>query len=452
MEQLGQGEVRQPVRRTTPVGASRRATLRAAATGVGAALLAACGVPGSGSDAPAPSAEPVTVRLHSLPSGAEGAYWPRVVESFNARGTRVRAAFEPWSPGSGAVAMGVAGTLGDVMRLVGFGGDYSEMAVKGFVREVESLVQRDRYNLRQFYPASVDTLRFRDKLYGLPHIAHPGFCGHFTNLDLLGQAGVPVPDETTWTFSSLVDVGKRVHATLRSGGAEDKWGMWAPTNLQHVMVAARAYGGDTLSRDGKRSLITEPAAVEGIEFIADLTHRHLVAPTPTGLAGNAVNHFISGNVGLLWWNVGAFPPLASQTQGLRWRLLLGPKASRSRGFFLGVDSVSMSATSKHPAEAFEFMKHAVTKEVSVGWLEHGFPPGARPDSWNDPKVTADAGYRVLARAMDESAPLNLPHNGLLREYNAALTAALNDVWSGKVNARTGAEAARRAGQEVLDRA
>ena len=33
--------------------------------------------------------------------------------------------------------------------------------------------EQDRYNLRQFYPTSVDTLRFRDRLYGLPHIAPP---------------------------------------------------------------------------------------------------------------------------------------------------------------------------------------------------------------------------------------------------------------------------------------
>lgn len=436
---------------------SRRVQLWAAAGSAGAASLslARCGWFAGGQSTPAPNGASVTLRLHAISSGAEGQYWPKVVDGFNARGTRVHVTFEPWPAGTGAgaaaLAMAVAGTLGDVMRLVGFGGDYSQMAAKGFLKDMEPLIQHDRYNLKQFYAAAVDTLKFREKLYGLPQFAHPGFCGHFTNLDVLSQAGVVVPDEATWTLADLVDVAKRL-TTSMSAAADNRWGMWTPTNLQHVMVAVRAFGGDTLSRDGKQSLISEPAAVQGIQFIADLLLKHQVAPPPGGLPGDAVTNFISGNVGTLWWNVGALNTLTNQGQGLRWRLLLGPKGPKSRGFFMGVDAISMNAASRYPTESFELMKYIVTKEVSLGWRDVGYPPGARPDNWNDPKVTADPAQKVFARAMDEAAPFNLPQNGLLGDYNAAIGAALNAVWSGKTSVPAGADEARRAGQEILNRA
>ncbi len=69
-------------------------------------------------------------------------------------------------------------------------------------------VRPPRYNLKQFYAASVETLHLGGKQYGLPDSAHPGFCGHFVNLDALAQSGIPEPNDATWTFRDLEDLAK----------------------------------------------------------------------------------------------------------------------------------------------------------------------------------------------------------------------------------------------------
>lgn len=425
--------------------ASRRALLLSLPP---AALVAACGTPATGGGT-SPSASVVTLRLHGANSGAEADYWPKVVAGFNARQPKIQAVFEPWLPDRGPLVLGASGTLGDVMRLVAFA-EYSQVAVKGFLKDLGPLIAGGKFDLKPFYAAAVETLKLRGTQYGLPHIAHPGFCGQFLNLDALKQAGFKEPDDTTWTLADLQATLKQLSVNGRSGAGP--WGIFPAVTAQHVTVAARAFGGDSISADGKKSLVAEPASLQGIQLLADLIQKDRAAPKPGTLDGTDVQNFTAGNVSAIWTNFGVINTLNKQAQGLQWKVFMHPKGPQSRGFFMGVDSASMGANSQHPDAAFELVKYVVSKEVSLGWFDVGFAPGARADTWNDPKVTADAAFKVFARAMEEAKPLHLPANGLIVDYNGAITKELGAAWSGTTSAKDAAEAARRAGQEVLDRA
>ena len=430
---------------------TRARLLRAAPPAALSAALAACG--STATEDASKSAPPVELRLHGSSAGAEGEYWPKVAAAFNEKQSKARVTFEPWPPDQAGVpaviTLGTAGTLGDAMRLVAFG-TYSQVAAQGFLKDLGPLIGRDKYDLRAFYAAAVETLKFRTKQFGLPHIAHPGFCGIYLNLDALGAAGGREPDENAWTLADLGTLARQLSQPARSVG--EQWGIFPPTNVQHLTVAARAHGGNVLDSAGKRSLVAEPAAAQGIQFIADLILRDRAAPPPGTLMGNDQQNFIQGNVAAAWTNFGIINMLRRQAQGLRWKVFLGPKGPQGRGFFTGVDAVSQNAQSAQPDQAFELCKFICSKEISLGWFDHGFAPGARQDTWNDPKIAADSAFRVFTRAMTEAAPLNLPNNGLITDYNAALTRELTPLWTGRAALREALEAARRAGQEVLDRA
>ena len=425
---------------------TRRSVLGAAVPLAVPLALAACGQSASGPQSPAASAGPVELRLHGGSGGAEGDYWPKVASGFNARQSKIRVTFEPWAPDRGPQVLGAAGQLGDVMRLVA-SSEYSQVAAKGMLKDLAPLVAQDKYDLKQFYPAAVETLRFRSKQFGLPHIAHPGFCALFANTDVLKQMGAPEPDEMTWTFAQFQAMAGRL------SGARDgsRWGLWPPTGFQHVIVAARAHGGEVMSRDGKKALIADPASVQGVQFLADLIHKERAAPPSGTLTGSADTNLLSGQVAMVWTNFGIINTLRKQAQGVQWKAFLSPKGPQSRGFFMGVDAAAMGGTTKHPDAAFELVKYVVSKDVSLGWFDVGFAPGGRPDTWNDPKVAGDPAFKVFARAMGEAAPYNLPDNGLISDFNGALNKELGAIWSGQASAKDATEAARRACQEVLDR-
>jgi len=432
---------------------TRARLLRSAIASLGAAALPALAACGTGAQPSGATAQPVELRLHGSSAGAEGEYWPKLVAQFNEHQTKAHATFEPWPPDQAGVpaviTLGTAGTLGDVMRLVAFS-TYSQVAAKGFLKDLAPHVSRDKYDLKVFYPAAVETLKFRTKQYGLPHIAHPGFCGIYVNQDAMGAAGAREPDENAWALADLSAFTKQLSQQARSAG--DQWGIFPPITVQHLTVAARAYGGNVLDKDGKRSVVAEPAAVQGIQFLADLILRDRAAPPPGTLQGNDQQNFIQGSVAAAWTNFGIINPLRRQAQGLRWKVLMAPKGPQGRGFFVGVDAASQNAQSKQPDQAFELCKFICAKAISLGWFDYGFAPGARQDTWNDPKIAADAAFKVFTRAMGEAAPLNLPDNGLITDYNNALTRELANLWTGKSSVRDATEAARRAGQEVLDRA
>ena len=441
--QAGVLPLRQSQRAGPPGRRTRRAALGAARVLPGALLL------GCGKQAAQPAAQsaaPVELRLHGSSNGAEGDYWPKVASGFNARQTKAHVTFEPWAPDKGPLVLGASGSLGDVMRLVA-SNEYAQVAAKGLLREQAPLVAQDKYDLKQFYPAAVETLKFRGKQFGLPHIAHPGFCAIFINLDLLKQNGIPEPDDTTWTLTQFQAMAGRL------SGARDgtRWGLWPPTGFQHVTVAARAFGGEVISRDGKKALIADATSTQGVPFLADLIHKERAAPPPGTLQGNDVANFTAGTTAMEWTNFGIINTLRKQAQGIQWKTFLSPKGPKDRGFFMGVDSASISATTKAPDAAFELVKYVISKDVCLGWFDVGFAPGARVDTWNDMKVTSDPAFKTFTRGMPEASPLNLPDNGLVSDFNAALNKELAATWSGQSSVKDAVEAARRATQEVLDR-
>lgn len=434
------------------LGVTRRAWV-AGAGALSIGVVGAACAPSPQRQEAAPSAQPVELLVQSRRAGSgisEVEYWEKVVARFNERQRKSRAKFEAFPPDKGPVVLAVAGALGDVVRLGGWGGQYPEMAVRGFLKDVGPYIQRDRFDLKQFYAASIETLKLRNKQFGLPHVAHPGFSGQYVNLDALAQAGIPEPNDASWTLTDLENLGKRLATSGRSADS-GRWVAWPPTQLQHVLVAARAFGGELISRDGKRSLVAEPAAVEGIQYIADLIAKHRLAPPPGTLQGAAVNNFIQGNVAITWWNMFITRTLEQQGQGLRWKVLLAPKGPKGRGIFMTTDPAAVGSGSKSPDQSFEMLKHVLSKESNFDWYDMTGNPGGRVDFWNDRRITDEPAGKVFARAIAESAPLNHVDNGLGDEHNQVVTQALNAIWSGKASVKDAAEAARRAAQEIMDR-
>ena len=170
---------------------------------------------------------------------------------FNQRQSKIRATFEPFPPDLGPAIMAVAGTLGDVVRLGGWGGQYPDMAVRTFLKDLGPLVQRDRYDLGAVLRrVSIETLKRLGKQFALPHVAHPGFSGQYVNLDALAQAGIPEPNDATWTLTELEEIGKR-YAASQGGSGSGRWAAWPPRNCS-TSSSPRAFGGEVLSQDGKR--------------------------------------------------------------------------------------------------------------------------------------------------------------------------------------------------------
>jgi multiple sugar transport system substrate-binding protein len=127
------------------------------------------------------------------------------------------------------------------------------------------------------------------------------------NVDLFKEAGLPLPP-TTWTdedwkwddflaaAKKLTDPGKR-------------WGVLSFDDTSAETTYTVNNGSDGIySKDGKRFTLADPASVEGIQWVADLTHKHKVQPPWTKIQAGASNPnfalsmFVNGEVAMMTRN------------------------------------------------------------------------------------------------------------------------------------------------------
>lgn len=86
--------------------------------------------------------------------------------------------------------------------------EYEKFAAEGKLMELDTLIQRDKYDIASIYPALIDILKDKGegKLFGLA----PSFYGNalFYNADLFAKHGVDIPqDGITW--KEILDLARR---------------------------------------------------------------------------------------------------------------------------------------------------------------------------------------------------------------------------------------------------
>ena len=125
---------------------------------------------------------------------------------------------------------------------------------------------------REFFPTVLNQYRRDGALYALPVDAAPLMLfydpRHFTN------QGVPMPD-ATWDWDDLVRNAVKL-TTAKQDGTVARWGLIA--HGQRVFWALWQNEASLVDMDTRQCRLQEPAAVEALQFVHDLLHKHRVSP------------------------------------------------------------------------------------------------------------------------------------------------------------------------------
>jgi multiple sugar transport system substrate-binding protein len=171
---------------------------------------------------------------------------------------------------------------------------------KKLLRPLDELARQDRETpLNDFYPGVLDYFRWRDTTYALPWYS-PGWVLVY-NRELFDRKGVPTPDrqerEGKWTWDGFVSTLRAL--TGGTPGLPDR----TIGSANHSMALDWACswiwrnGGDVFSKDGKKCVLNEPAAVEAVQGMADLYVKYEAILYPP-VQGDFPDGFFSGRVGL----------------------------------------------------------------------------------------------------------------------------------------------------------
>ena len=348
-----------------------------------------------------------------------------------------------------------AGQLGDALFAYVY--PYQQIfAAKNMIRPIDDYVKADNYDLSVFYKGVIDAGRFQGKLLGLPNTGHHGAVNIHYNKDMFAEAGVTLPDAKfpadAWKFEDILAAAQKLTKTT---GGKTNWG-WLPIRnfVPWGMGNLRSFGSDMLSEDGKTSLAGNDQGKAAYRYYHDLIYKHKVAPSPADIPGNQMDYFVSGQLAMFQEAVVFITTMENYVKGkFKWGIFPIPAGpGGDRGTNTNGNTAHVSAQAKQPEAAWQFLKYISSQEAGVTKLLMGSgSPGARPDVYQDKKVTdAYPWYTVGHKVMSEAKPPRVPANVRISEIMSAVPQVEDQIWLNKVGPEEGAVLVQKTIQDILN--
>ncbi|MDP8930508.1 MAG: extracellular solute-binding protein, partial [Actinomycetota bacterium] len=308
---------------------------------------------------------------------------------------------------------------------------------RGLAEPLDDLWQ-GQLSAEEFFPGAVDDVTWAGSRYGVPLDTNVLLL--MANSRLLVERKVKLP-EGTYTFADF----ERVARAVTSGGG-DLRGIALPTSTWVAYGWIRANGGEIVEVNGTevRFTLDAPQVVEALGFLGHLIDEGLAFPPVIASSSeDAYSLFQAGRTALhlsgMWALVGQEPA------GVGRVVLPLPQGARgtTRGTVLGGSSLYVPRGSPNRELAFEFMLHLASDRYAL-WLaeEEGRLP-TRPR-------TFDA--FVAQRPAFATALEQLRWAGVMRliafpEAQAAFDKAVEDIFTGRVEAAVALARAQQAAQQ-----
>ncbi len=350
-----------------------RGTAWAVLLSLTASLLGACG---SGSEAGGElTAEPVTLRFTWWGADDRHKRTQQVIEMFQKKHSNItiKGEFKEWNGYWDSLATTMAANdAPDVMQMdEQYIASYAERGALLDLNEAKK-----HLDTANFEEKALATGAIGGKQYGLP----VGLATYsiMVNTDLLAKYGIPVPDDTKWSWDDLKKIGEQVS---KAGGGS-VFGVQSPgiNDTSGLSIRARQQGKALFDENAKVVLPPEIAR-EYWQYILDLAKSGIAAaPSVTvekasaGLnqSATATNTAAFG----LWWNTQLTALTAAS--GAKLKLLRLPGETQGVGpgaYYKPSMFWSVSSRSKHPAEAAAFVSFLANDEEAAKILltERGVP-------------------------------------------------------------------------------
>ncbi|MEK3945792.1 ABC transporter substrate-binding protein [Paenibacillus odorifer] len=273
----------------------------------------------------------------------------------------------------------------DVTSHWGYGG-FAEYYNKGMLFDMTDLMKEDGFKAEDYsIPENLMGIyKVKDHTYGIPVNMYVTLMLY--NKDMFDAAKLTYPtsdyEDKSWTFEKMVDEAKQM--TLVSDDiAKTQYGVdftWSERDMRPLYFGAEPYSEDTWTNGGvpSETYFDSPEVIAAYNKLFDLVFKDKVSPSSEwskSVAGQNGDPFVAGKIGMSIggsWNLAGANdfPFKIGVAAVPWG---GNEKVRST---LYVDPLLILKDSKHPKEAFEWIKYLITSEVQEKSIElsGGNPP------------------------------------------------------------------------------
>ncbi|MDQ0675884.1 multiple sugar transport system substrate-binding protein [Pseudarthrobacter siccitolerans] len=332
---------------TIPTG--RRGKIRLGAVAIAFSLLATgCGTSGgSGNN------EEVTLRFAWWGNEYLNSQTEKVIDAFEAEHPNIKIESEPgeWASYWDKLATKTAANdAPDVIQM-----DQKYIAEYGGRGALLDLSKQDGIDTSKLDKEGLASGQYDDAQYGISTGQNAYVI--MANSKVFDAAGVPLPDDTKWTWDDFMATAAKISAA----GDGKNYGAAYGTNEADLIIWLRQHGENLYSEDGKLAFETSTAASfwERLKEQRDskASPPATVATEDAG-AGLEESLFGTNRVGMAWWWTNQLGSLEATT-GSRIKMLRAPSvdgsAAQNGMYYKPSMFWSASSRSKHPKEASTFI-------------------------------------------------------------------------------------------------
>jgi multiple sugar transport system substrate-binding protein len=311
------------------------------------------------------------------------------------------------------------------------------------------MIDKNKGMLDGLYPQTLQAYQTADGYFGLPRDFQTIVL--FYNKDMFDKAGVAYPT-ADWTWDDLRAAAKKLTLDTNGDGKTDQYGysfdMWDME--PGWSEAVWSYGGDILNADHTKTLIGEPASREAWQFLHDMTFVDKSVPdanTADQFGGDTFAAGASAMTALGHWVVPGYADA-----GLKFDVAPMPKGPAGR--FTSVNSAGfvIAKATKHPNEAFSFLKFVLSTAGQTRLAELGFACPvlksiAESDTFLKQKITLDQQVFLDALQYAKIKPVFKGYD----EWASAVGDGMAPVWSGEAELNKTLDEVVVAADEVLSK-
>jgi multiple sugar transport system substrate-binding protein len=374
----------------------RKLVAAIAVVGAAALALSACSS-GSGSTS---STGKVTLTMWTGFTGGDRPGYAQIVKDFNATHPNIKVVqtVESWDTIQQKLPTAwLTGTGPDIAAPSSDPNVIANYVKTNSVLPIVTGSGSSKVNSTQLAPAAVKELTYNGKLYAIP--ANFASLSLYYNKKMFAAAGIANPPTTVAEFEA--DAQK-----LTLGGGKTQYGLSLADNqtIQMWPILQWLTGGDIVNSTGC-SVLSSSASQAGLQTWANLVKNDHISPVgQTGAEADSL--FAAGKAAMELNGPWAAPTYTAAK--VDFGIATVPLASDGSKVTLGsIAPLAISAKTKYPAQAQEFMAYYTSKAAQEKFsLTTGYPP-LRTDMGDDAALKADPTVQVFTSQLPD-ARLYLP--------------------------------------------
>lgn len=280
----------------------------------------------------------------------------------------------------------------------------------------------------------------------------------FYRTEKLKKAGVVPPAvDNAWTWDEFLAAAKKLTKDVNADGVIDEWGFAERGALGFRSTKAsipyyRAAGTDVIrqTETGKWvSTFDTSETQKALRFQVELITKHQVRPKPSITWGSPEGYRAWKEGAIAMFNIGSYYEWTIRTMtpdltfGDGWDVMLFPVSNKSiqPSILLQEEGFAITRQSKHPQEAWRFLKFLYTKErlKELAIVNTEAIPALK-DSLNLPYYTQQKQLWIqrLSKWLKYVNP-QLSHPGYVPIWNNIIGPITQEIIGGKMDVATGAK-------------